>query len=386
MNIICSSFGDMAERIRAKRSEIVLFGAGVLGRITAPQILERLHLLPLVRCCLDNDCSKWGEKVDVCGTGLAVRAPAELAKCGSRTALVVCVSRFFDVVRQLEAMECTRNMDCYILAMLCVHNFCSQPSAGVPIYTKEALIPKKLHYMWFGGNPIPEMLKTCMESWKRYCPDYEIIRWDESNYDVEKHPYMKEAYAAGAYGFVPDYARLDILYAHGGIYLDTDVELLRNLDTLLHQEAFCGVEKWQTLNFGGCSGAAKGSPAIKTFLEARKDIRFFHRDGRENRNTCGFYDTRTALAQGYKINGRTQTVGNMNVYAYDYFHPYDYMSERLDCTEHTYSVHWFNGGWLTGDERKGNACTFRMYDSLYQGALRLAQDEEAGRKAGSHVF
>ena len=94
------------------------------------------------------------------------------------------------------------------------------------------MIPKKIHYCWFGGNPMPEKDKKCIESWKRYCPDYEIIRWDESNYDVSKNRYMKEAYEEKKWGFVPDYARLDIIYNEGGIYLDTDVELVKNLDDL----------------------------------------------------------------------------------------------------------------------------------------------------------
>lgn len=89
------------------------------------------------------------------------------------------------------------------------------------------MIPKIIHYCWFGGAEIPEHDKKCIESWKKYCPDYQIIRWDESNYDYKKNPYMKEAYEAKKWGFVPDFARLDIVYEHGGIYLDTDVEIIR---------------------------------------------------------------------------------------------------------------------------------------------------------------
>ena len=103
------------------------------------------------------------------------------------------------------------------------------------------MIPKKIHYCWFGGNPLPELAIRCIESWKKYCPDYEIIRWDESNYDVTKNKYMYQAYENKRWGFVPDYARLDIIYNYGGIYLDTDVELLNSLDDLLDQKCFLGI-------------------------------------------------------------------------------------------------------------------------------------------------
>ena len=102
---------------------------------------------------------------------------------------------------------------------------------------------------------MPGSLKRCIDSWKKYCPDYEIKRWDESNYDISKSSYMKGAYESKKWGFIPDYARLDILYNYGGFYLDTDVELVRSLDELRYQPAFSGVEKWSVVNIGGCSGA-----------------------------------------------------------------------------------------------------------------------------------
>ena len=94
------------------------------------------------------------------------------------------------------------------------------------------MIPKKIHYCWFGENPMPDKDLENIESWKKFCPDYEIIRWDESNYDVNKIPYIKEAYECKKYAFVSDYARLDIIYHEGGIYLDTDVEIIKNIDFL----------------------------------------------------------------------------------------------------------------------------------------------------------
>ena len=152
--------------------------------------------------------------------------------------------------------------------------------------------------------------------------------------------------------------------------MDTYVELQQSLESMRYQEAFCGVEKWQTLNFGGCSGAVPGSPMIKRFLDAREGISFIKKNGGKNLNTCGFYDTKVALKSGYRINGTTQCIGGMNIYAYDYFHPYDYMSGTLKQTEHTYSVHWFSGGWLDEDAQKMNEATVAEYDELYQKCIK----------------
>ena len=105
------------------------------------------------------------------------------------------------------------------------------------------MIPKKIHYCWIGGNPLPELAIKCIESWKKYCPDYEIIEWNEKNYDFRKNQFMREAYDEKKWGFVPDYARLDIIYEHGGIYLDTDVEIIKPLDSLLKEQGFAGMEQ-----------------------------------------------------------------------------------------------------------------------------------------------
>lgn len=351
-----------------------MFGAGVIGQVTAPEIMRMYDLLPFLECYIDNDEEKWETIISVCGRRLPVHSPEFLRFCERDTVILLNVSRFSDAVNQLERMACTAEMDCYIMPMMCIHNFCLRKSGGEAIMAEMPLIPKKIHYMWLGKQKIPDRLQKCIDSWKRYCPDYEIIRWDENNYDITKTAYMKEAYEAGAYGFVPDYARLDILYHNGGIYMDTDVEVRRGLDSLLYQEAFCGVEKWQVLNFGGCSGAVKGQPMLRNFLDARTQLKFIDKDGKKNRTTCGFYDTKVALEHGYVLDGTTQNIRGMNIYASDYFHPYDYMSGIVNCTEHTYSVHWFNGGWLDEKMKLENEEAVRRFDQIYRFSLENRQE------------
>ena len=369
MLLRCTVFSELAKEIRKFNKRIIMFGAGAIGQVITPEILKDLDCLNQVDCYLDNNRSMWRKKISACGIDFEVRSPEYLNECPAGTVILLNISRFSDVILQLEGMECTKDMDCYIMPMMLIHNYCSALSQGTPVMSDSPLIPKKLHYMWLGHNPIPDNLKKCIDSWKRYCPDYEIIEWNEDNYDISKHPYMKQAYENKAYGFIPDYARLDILYNEGGLYLDTDVEIKRNIDDLLYQEAFCGVEKWQVINFGGLSGAVKGHPMVKKFLDARADVFFIDKDGWPNRNTCGFYDTRVVIDAGYRIDGTTQNVGGMNIYAYDYFQPYDYMSGILNETAHTHSIHWFNGGWLDEKMKKANEESKRRYLELYERAV-----------------
>ena len=374
MKLQCCSFDEFNEKIRAGNNEIVMFGAGVLGQVTMPQILLKYELLSFIRCYVDNDQAKWGSSIELFGNSVPVNSPSFLENCNKNTVILLNISRFSDVIEQFQGMECTEEMECYITPMMCIYNFCPGTSNGEPKLLDKPVIPKKINYMWLGRNPIPVELQKCLESWRQFCPDYEIIEWNEDNYDISKNPYMKQAYEAGAYGFVPDYARLDILYHHGGFYLDTDVEIKGSIEELRYQEAFCGVEKWQVVNFGGLSGAVKGNPMIKRFLDARKSIVFIDNSGRINKNTCGFYDTRVALDAGYVIDGTTQHVSGINIYAYDYFQPYDYMSGILSSTEHTYSVHWFNGGWLDEKMKKANEEAVRRYIVLFDECISNSKE------------
>ena len=378
MILRCCSFEEMADDILQNNKKILMFGAGVIGQITVPEILKKYDLIQYLDSYIDNNSEKWKYPIVLDNREYKIKSPAYLTECDKNTTILINISRFFEVKAQLENMKCTENMTVYIMPMMCIHNMCSKISEGNIVQSEKPLIPKKIHYMWLGGSPIPFKLQKCIDTWKSHCPDYEIIEWNEKNYDIGRHPYMEQAYKAGAYGFVPDYARLDILYYYGGFYLDTDVELLKSLDELRSQEAFCGVEKWQVLNFGGCSGAVRKHPMIKKFLDKRNQIYFLDDKKNQNKNTCGFYDTRVILNEGYKIDGTSQCVNGMNIYAYDYFHPYDYMSGLLNITEHTYSVHHFNGGWLDENMKKQNMLTKERYFKLYKDCL--------GKQEGKNVI
>ena len=124
------------------------------------------------------------------------------------------------------------------------------------------MIPKVIHYCWFGGNELPELAMKCIDSWKKFCPDYEIKQWNEKNYDLDSSRYIKEAYKNKKWAFVSDYARLDIIYNNGGIYLDTDVELIGKLDEFLDEKCFLAAEREEYVNTGLGFGAEKGNVVI----------------------------------------------------------------------------------------------------------------------------
>lgn len=213
---------------------------------------------------------------------------------------------------------------------------------------------------------MPTFLVDCMDSWKKFCPDYEIIRWDENNYDVNQYEYTKQAAAHKKWGFITDVARLDILYEQGGIYMDTDVKLLKPLDKLLYQRGFVGVEQWGNINTGGSVGAVAHHPMIREMLDERLKYPFVLDDGRYNIETNGLYETMPFIRYGMRINNTLQIINGMTVYPASVFHPYDYMSCKEKIEEHTISIHYFFGGWMEEDDRKNRENTQWQYAEFMQ--------------------
>lgn len=214
------------------------------------------------------------------------------------------------------------------------------------------MIPKKIHYCWLGDKEKTELVLKCIKSWKKYCPDYEIIEWSEQNINLKSVPYMEQAYDAKAWGFVPDVARLQIIYNHGGIYLDTDVEIIRTFDDLLNNHAFVGRESGDYVNLGSGFGAEPNNQYIKLMLDAYNDLSFRLKDGSLNRIASPKIQTDTLKKIGLKEDDILQNIGNLTVYTKDYFSPIDYYTGLCEITDNTHSIHHYDGSWLTESERK----------------------------------
>lgn len=215
------------------------------------------------------------------------------------------------------------------------------------------MIPKKIHYCWIGGNPLPASAKKCIESWKKYCPDYEIIEWNETNYDFTKNQYMKDALEAKKWGFVPDYARLDIIYQHGGIYLDTDVEVIKSFDDLLSNQGFAGFESETLVNFGQGFAAEKGNSVIKSLLDSYESLSFKNDDGSLNLIASPALNTATLKELGLKQTKEIQNIqGCFTIYPIEYFCPKSFIDGIIRITENTYSIHHFDASWFTEEQQK----------------------------------
>lgn len=214
------------------------------------------------------------------------------------------------------------------------------------------MIPKKIHYCWFGGNEKPQEILQCYESWKKYCPDYEIIEWNEENFDVNLCQYAAEAYKEKKWAFVSDYARIRILLEQGGIYMDTDVELIKPIDDLLNQEAFLGFEEGLGVNSGLIMGSIAGHRFLAEQESQYKNYNFI-KDGKLNLTSCVEYTTKLLVEHGLKIENSIQHVMGVTIYPIDYFSPLNMNTGALNITENTYSIHRYAGSWASDSVRYG---------------------------------
>ena len=212
----------------------------------------------------------------------------------------------------------------------------------------ENFIPKKIHYCWFGKNPLPEYAKKCIASWKKFCPDYEIIEWNETNYNINKNQYMKEAYDAKKWGFVPDYARLDIIYEHGGIYLDTDVELVKPIESLLKHRLYMGVERPGIVALGLGFGAEKGHPLIYELRQQYETKSFILSQGKLDLTPAPTHQSIFLKKYGLNENDDLQElIHGCYIYPKEYFNPYNFDTGIIKCTENTFSIHHYAASWTT---------------------------------------
>mgnify|MGYP002769055592 CR=1 FL=1 len=218
------------------------------------------------------------------------------------------------------------------------------------------MIPKVIHYCWFGGNPLPEMAIKCIDSWKKFFPDYEIKQWNESNFDINLIPYIAEAYKAKKYAFVSDYARFWILYNYGGLYFDTDVQVIKNMDDIIAKGPFMGCEKEALkgktpMDIGVAPGLGLGvNPGLglyKEMLDLYETLHFVNKNGSYNQTTIVSYTTNVLCKHGLRLTSEIQQCGGIWIYPKEYFCPLDYITKKLEVTTNTRSIHLYSASWIT---------------------------------------
>lgn len=210
------------------------------------------------------------------------------------------------------------------------------------------MIPKKIHYCWFGGKELPLSAKKCINSWKKYFPDYEIIEWNENNFDVSFNKYAKEAYDNKKYAFFTDVARLYIIYKYGGIYFDVDVEVINSYDEILSSKVFFGLEKIDNVNTGLGFGAEKENAFIKELLSDYDNRNFIKEDGSFDMTSCPIINSKKFKEKGFLLNNTKEEIEGIVVYPREYFNPLDSGTNKLIYkTINTKSIHWYLKSWVS---------------------------------------
>lgn len=218
------------------------------------------------------------------------------------------------------------------------------------------MIPKVIHYCWFGRNPLPKDVKECIKSWKKYCPDYEIVRWDEDNFDINCHPFVKEAYEQKAWAFVSDFARLKVVLENGGVYFDTDVELLKNPDFLLSNGCFMGITQTMNLCTTGLGfGAEKGNAVIEKMLKKYDNVSLLKQSRDEL--ACPYLNSAVVEEMGYTFSNEIVKLNGITIYPPRYFDPLSVGDTQNLLCEDTVSIHHYAATWTS----KGNRFKRKLF-------------------------
>lgn len=335
---------------------IICFGAGKQAN-NLDDIYEGTAALNKIVCFIDNDKKKQNTKRKLGNRFIDVMSFDHLINMNlSKTIILITCEKYMDILEQIEAEEKTKNLECYCL----IHQIAFLKEdivmkKRIPVSLKRSknrLIPKTIHYCWFGKNPIPDQNKRWMESWHKFCPDYKIIEWNENNYDVSQNKYMKQAYEQKKWGFVPDFARLDIIYHYGGIYFDTDVELIKNIDDLLWQKGFACFENENYVNLGLGFGAVKNLPIIKEMLECYNEINFINEDKSLNLIASPTWQTRVLKERGLVLNGEYQIIEDLTLLPEKVLTGKNWYTKRIRNTFYTKAIHHYAGSWLDDAEKK----------------------------------
>ena len=216
------------------------------------------------------------------------------------------------------------------------------------------MIPKTIHYCWFGRNPLPAEAKKCLRSWRHFCRGWEIVEWNEDSYDLAAAPlYVREAYEAKKWAFVTDYVRLDAVYRHGGVYLDTDVELIKSPERFLHDAVFMGLESEEYVNTGLGFGAEKGAAILREMMEDYQGVPFLLPDGSFDLTPCPVRNTEILLRHGFVPDGSEQLLdGTVHIYPKKVFNPWNKETSRFEDLAEAASIHWFAGSWCAAAEEQ----------------------------------
>lgn len=302
----------------------------------------------------DSDRAKEGIYFELNGKQIPIISLNAIKQLNYSFVLLITTNYYDTVIHDLDRIKELDGISCYILPL--VEKTREHVGRKESEYIKEQFgsqrkIPKIIHYCWFGGNEIPLQQRKFIEGWKKLCPDYEIVCWNEDNYDVSKNKYMYETYKSRKFGFVGDFARIDLLYEWGGVYLDTDVEMVKNIDEFLTLDAFTGFQNSTEINFGQGFGSVAGDTFLKKLKNKYDNLRFINNDGSLNLTPSPVYLTEWFREEGLVINDQYQKIGQWSIFPQEYFSGMLPLLRILDVTDNTYLIHHYEGTWLEKPNR-----------------------------------
>lgn len=319
---------------------VFAFGASKMFRKYVEEYSCEL-LCECLDCFVDNDAGKTGSRYAVGEHEWAVQSIDYLRENVNVDCVILIATMYYEEIAEvLNQEKCFENVACFVLPFMEI----SIKPSWIEHRSGEMKIPQKLHYCWFGGGKKSELEKKCIESWYKFCPDYEITEWNEENYDFSKNRYMQQAYDTEQWAFVSDVARLDIVYNQGGIYVDTDVEILRDISELLKNDVFMAFHG-NRVSTGLGFGAVNNAEVLKLLLEDYETRSFLQENGEPDKTKCPIIQTERLRQIGVVPNGKFQRVGNLTIYPEDYFAGIVDGCGRNAAAPWGFMQHHFEGTW-----------------------------------------
>lgn len=346
MIFINSTYQEFLARTEGKK--VIIFGASSLWHYYM-QIFPDFETDVVSRTLfiVDNDVSKSGTISEIGESRVEIRSVTELSEQSDYVILIaVSLAYQLDICEQLLRMPLAENIECYSFPLMIYHQNKADNSCVEPYFASHTTpqIPAQIHSFWFSGEEKPDIYKRCIESWHKYCPDYKIIEWNSDNYDITKNRYMKQAYESRKWAFASDYARLDVLFNHGGIYLDMDVELTASIDWLRNATIFFCRQEDGFVELGSGFGAVQGNGFINEMLEEYADISFLDHAGKMDMMPQPERLSQVFKKHNIQICHDSQQTDDMILLSNEYI-VCDVHPELLGTLETQIGVHWHNAGW-----------------------------------------
>ena len=362
---------ELKNQIKGQR--VVLFGIGQYFELDMKEIISE-EILKAVVYAVDN--SRCNSKLQILDNEIPIYHPQKLQEEKNCIILLSSSNHMYEMYQQLQSMNLCDGIRCYAFPLVMANNV-GKSDIQVKEYIEKSennpQIEKVIHCFWFSGEKKPETYQKCIDSWKRFCPDYKILEWNMDNYDYAKHPFMKKAIKEKKWAFASDYARLDVIYHQGGIYLDMDMELLHSLNSLLGCEAFFTFDTQNDIDLAAFAAKPKNLLIMK-LMEFYDNVEF---SVDMMSQFCQPRYIRPVLKKaGLVLNGNMQRIDNMVFLPKHYFMPQNsIMYQCSELSDETIAIHRHNGGWLDQDYRmQKNIDNKRFWDLVEKDGIRQVGD------------